>query len=301
VISVGNLTAGGSGKTPMVALLANHFLAQGKTPGILLRGYRAAAGAASDEAVLYQKLCPGARVEVGSDRAASARRAAAAGADVLLMDDGFQHLRLRRDLDIVLIDATSPWGGGNCIPGGLLREPVAALSGAGIVVVTRSDQVAPDALAALTARIRALAPAAGLFTARHAPSRLCDAGTGEVIPLERLRGQRVVLLSGIARPEAFAKTLVSLGAEVVAAFTGNDHQPFSPELLRAAFARAGAERASVVTTEKDAARGIPTSGAAPRWVLGVEQEVEGKEEFLETVQSAVNLRLRGYTSPAPSV
>ncbi len=297
VLSVGNVTAGGSGKTPLVAFLANHFLRRGKTPGILLRGYRAADNAEADEAALYKTLCPGALVEVGSDRVASAARAAKAGADVLLMDDGFQHLRLRRALDIVLIDAASPWGGGNCLPGGLLREPLSALARAQAVVLTRSDQIAPAARAAVAARIGEIAPAAALFTARHKPVRLRDMRTGESIPLERLYRQTVVLLSGIARPEAFARTLASLGAEVAGSFVGNDHRVFPETLVAQACAAAKAQDAVLVTTEKDGARGIPPADpAVPLWVLGVEQEVEEEARLLEMADSAA-----GYPSPSPSV
>lgn len=288
VISVGNITAGGSGKTPMTAFLANHFLSAGKKPAILLRGYRAAEGAASDEAVLYADICPGALVEVGGDRVASAARAVAAGAEVLLMDDGFQHLRLRRGLDIVLIDATAPWGGGNCLPGGLLREPLSALARVRAVVITRADQVAAEELAALRACVEARAPVAAVFTACHRPVRLREVGGGGGASLspERLRGREVVVLSGIARPEAFAKTLSSLGAVVVASFTENDHRAFSEETVRGAFGRG----APVVTTEKDWARGIvvPASGA-PLWVLGVALEVEGGERLLEVADENVSL------------
>ncbi len=293
VISVGNLTAGGTGKTPLVVLLADHFLARGKRPAILLRGYRAGSdGAGSDEAALYRRLCPEALLRVGPNRADSARDAAAAGADILLMDDGFQHRRLRRDLDIVLIDALSPWGGGNTIPGGLLREPPAALAAAHVLVITRSDQVAASALAALASRLGTIAPGAALFTARHEPARLRSAGGGE-LPLETLQGKEVVLLSGIARPEAFAKTLRALGAGIGASFTENDHRHFSNSFVEKALACAQARGALLVTTEKDEGKlpALSPDTAARVWILGVRQAIDDADRFFGLVDGAAGGRL----------
>lgn len=302
VVSIGNLTAGGSGKTPFTALLANHLAAAGKKPAILLRGYRQSDGGQSDEAILYGSLCPGVPVEVGSDRAAGAARAVAAGAGVLLMDDGFQHLRLRRDLDIVLIDATSPWGGGNTIPGGLLREPPVALALAQIVVVTRSDQVEPAVLRRILDRISLLAPQSRVFTARHRPVRLRDLRQTS-LPLEELRGRKVVTLSGIARPEAFEKTVAGLGADSVDSFRGRDHQHFTREFLLRAVDRAKALSAILVTTEKDEAKNIIGIMADNKevdnnnvreaiLVLGIDQDVDGKEELLAMVDTATGLGTR---------
>ncbi|MFW6062423.1 MAG: tetraacyldisaccharide 4'-kinase, partial [Planctomycetota bacterium] len=165
VICVGNLTAGGTGKTPMVAWVIRELDAAGKTPAVLSRGYKAVDGQ-SDEAELLKAVC---RVPVvmDPDRVAGARRAIEGGADVLVMDDGFQHRRLRRDLDIVLIDATNPFGFDHVLPRGLLREPPSALRYAGAVVVTRSDMISAEQLDALLERLAALAPGATLHTAVH--------------------------------------------------------------------------------------------------------------------------------------
>ena len=295
VVSVGNITAGGSGKTPLVALLANHCIAKGKVPAILLRGYRSENGGGSDEEKLYQKLCPRALVQVGSNRSASARMVEAAGANVILMDDGFQHRKLNRNLDIVLIDATSPWGGGNTIPGGLLREPLSALACARVIVITRSDQIPSASLAAIVNTIEKIAPDAALFTARHKPVRLRTAD-GASIPLETLRGKQVVLLSGIARPEAFAKTLASLGAKIADSFIGNDHRHFSKDFIDRALLRSQQLGAVLVTTEKDEAKNLIPLMAdnnsvdnnrrgkqTQLWILGVEQDVDNVETLFRIV------------------
>ena len=290
VISVGNLTAGGSGKTPFTVLLAEVLSGLGVRPGILLRGYRSSTEGLSDEAALYACLCPDALVETGSDRRASARRAVAAGAQALIMDDGMQHLRLRRDLDIVLVDATSPWGGGNTLPGGLLREPKSAMRHAGVVVVTRANQAPAETVAAIIREIRARARAALVLTACHRPARLYRLDNTE-IPLSALRGRKAVALSGIARPEAFEKTLGELGADVVASFAGSDHEHYDKEFVGQAIAAAEKHGAVVVTTEKDRAKQIFSDYADNNnvkeipdiWTLGIRQAVDGEEKLRAAV------------------
>lgn len=283
VISVGNLTAGGSGKTPFVVMLARMLSARGIRPGILLRGYRRSGEGQSDEEALYRLACPDAVVVANPDRVEGAALAAGAGAEALLLDDGFQHLRLKRDLDIVLVDASSPWGGGMPFPAGLLREPRSALAKANLVVVTRSDQRPSEFIGRLRDEIRALAPAAPILAARHRPSgaRRLD---GTAPPPEALAGKKVVALSGIARPEAFHLTLAGLGAEVVATFAQNDHRHFDLPYLRDVLAEARKADAIVVTTEKDGVKtifsqlsdniGVDNSNV---WILEVRQEVDDPE------------------------
>lgn len=292
VISIGNLTAGGSGKTPLALFVANELLRKGRTPAILMRGYRAEAGH-SDEADLYAKRAPGAILAINPDRRAGAAGAIAGGADVLLLDDGLQHLKLQRDIDIVLVDATAPWGGGNTLPGGLLREPRSALDAAGAVVVTRSDQIPPPSLDALVREIRSLVPGTPVFTARHRPARLARLDDSP-LPLDSLKGKNAVALSGIARPEAFRKTLACLGASVVGAVEGRDHDAFTQDVVLSAVRMAKERNAVVVVTEKDRARRIfadPHIRKADKestdndmygsiWTLGIEQDIDGKDAFI---------------------
>ncbi len=287
VISIGNITAGGSGKTPFVILLARHLIKNGLRPGILLRGYRESLDGLSDEAILYTRACPEAIVKTGADRCASAKTAVEEGANILLLDDGFQHLRLHRDVDIVLVDATSPWGGGNTIPGGLLREPLGALQHADVVLVTRSDQ-APASVPAIRKTIANLT-SAPVFTSRHAPVRL-ESLDREEIPLAKLAGRPVVALAGIARPEAFCRTLESLGAKITATVAGKDHDHFTPDIVQKALILAKKAGGIVVTTEKDRAKRIFGELAEAKtdnynvWTLGVEQEVDGLNELLSHLQ-----------------
>jgi tetraacyldisaccharide 4'-kinase len=301
VISIGNLTAGGSGKTPTTAWLARELDDLGWKAAILMRGYRQEDGL-SDEAVLYQTLAPNALVEVNPDRRAGAKAAAARGANVILLDDGMQHLKLQRDMDIVLIDATSPWGGGNTIPGGLLREPKATVALAHAIVLTRSDHLPPPRLASLRAEVVGLAPGTPIFTARHRPARLVRLD-GTPLPVDALRGKNVIALSGIARPEAFRATLEQLGAIVAGSVAGRDHAAFDREFVNAALARAAAAGAVVVMTEKDRCRRIFSAlaeetadnsiaaGADPvhgsLLTLGVELDVDDKDRLLALVRETL--------------
>ena len=146
VICVGNITAGGSGKTPVVIALCEALIRQGRRPGILTRGYKGT-GDDSDEVRLFHTALPEVPVIVDADRVRGGRRALVNhDIDVLVMDDGFQHRRLVRDCDVVLIDATNPWGYGHLLPSGLLREPISALKRASAILMTRCDQVAPGQL-----------------------------------------------------------------------------------------------------------------------------------------------------------
>lgn len=302
-VSIGNITAGGSGKTPTVALLANRLHRLGHRPGILMRGYAKTPEGESDEAVLYTTLAPEAILAVNPDRRAGALAAKSAGASILLMDDGFQHRRLKRDLDIVLIDATSPWGGGNTLPGGLLREPVAVLKAADAVLITRSDQVDAQRLAAIASRINRLAPHAFLSTARHSAARFHDVRKTPQC-LDSLRGRNVVVLSGIARPEAFVKTLRQLGAVPQSVFAKPDHHPLDRAFVLRAVRAAEEHDALAVTTEKDFAKPVfhhfqdetadKNNSVPPRdalseqelsrlRVLGVDQTIQNLDGLLDRI------------------
>ncbi|MDR3211409.1 MAG: tetraacyldisaccharide 4'-kinase [Planctomycetota bacterium] len=303
VISVGNLTVGGSGKTPLTAWLAKEFHQQGLRVGILLRGYRSLDGW-SDEAEFYRQRLPGhPLVEVGADRLSGSLRAAAAGADILIMDDGFQHLRLGRDLDIVLVDALSPWGGGVALPGGLLREPRSSLAQADLVVLTRSDQCLPSSLPYIQEEIHRLAPAAELFLARHRPSCLYRLN-GQPQPMEQLKGRQVIPLCGIARPESFRQTLISLGALPLDLMATGDHRDFPPRLVKAAVKRAQSQKIPLVITEKDVMRrntrqlvdNINKIENCEVLVLGVELEITPEDAFRKKLDQVIQ-KANGGSDP----
>jgi tetraacyldisaccharide 4'-kinase len=296
VISVGNLTVGGTGKSPLVALVARRLAELGHRPLVVSRGYRRTGDGPGDEAAdMRRHLPPSAAHVESSDRVAAIRQSLAREArDVAVLDDGFQHLRLRRDLDIVAIDATRPFGYGHCLPRGLLREPLAALRRAGLVVLTRSDQVGAEELAAIESRVRCYVRRDVLIVrAVHAPRQLTGLD-GKVEPPTALRGAKVLALSGIANPAAFARTLESLGATLVARREFADHHAYTAadvrEVARAA-AEAGAER--IVTTSKDFVK-LAAGDARTAWpdgarvvALEIEMELTGGATLLDGIMRLV--------------
>ena len=254
VVSVGNITLGGTGKTPLVAWVARRLLECGRKPAIISRGYGVRAGHRSDESAELGILLPGVPHVADRDRVAAARAAAAAGASIVVLDDGFQHRRLARDLDIVAVDATDPFGCGHIFPRGLLREPLAGLRRAHAVVLTRADAVDAVRRGAIMATLADICRDRGprvWAQATHAPRRLRTWAGGH-LPLDTLRGRRVVAFCGIGNPVAFRLTLERLGADLVAFETYPDHHAYSAGDATTLSASAEAARAEiVVTTLKD--------------------------------------------------
>jgi len=287
VLGVGNLTAGGTGKTPAAACLARGLLARGRRPAIVLRGYGARTrGGLNDEGRELARALPEVPVLASPDRHAGAREAAGRGCDVVILDDGFQHWRLARELDLVLVDAKDPFGGGRLLPWGYLREKPEALARAGAVLITRSDSAPPEALAALRAELTRLAPKACLGLARHAPTQLrrlfADA---PLEPARNLARKRVLAACALAQPATFYETLVGLNAEVMVGWTYPDHYGYTKADLDEWLTQAGrVSAAGVVVTEKDAAKletlPPPPPDAAPVWALQVEFQVTAGEAEL---------------------
>ncbi|MFM2092517.1 MAG: hypothetical protein RLZZ127_3006 [Planctomycetota bacterium] len=245
VISVGNLVAGGAGKTPTAVALAARLRARGRRPMIVSRGYRAGSDGRNEEAALSGDL----PTVCDPDRVRGAAAAVAAGADALILDDGFQHRRLHRDVDIVVVDCTRPWGAtmgdGWMLPLGYRREAMAALARAHAVVLTRADLAGPEAEAAVRARL--------------APFRL-------PVARERIAGWRwhpapppgpVLLVSGIGNPDGFTRAAVAAGTAAVEHWTYPDHHHYTAADAAGIAARAAALGATVATTGKDAVKLAP--------------------------------------------
>ena len=254
VISVGNITVGGTGKTPFVIELVKRLDRLGCSPVVVARGYGAAPDEPNDEELLIRRNCPGAAYVADSDRCQAAERAAnRMGADVIVLDDGFQHRRLARDLDIVLIDATCPFGYEHVLPRGLLREPLIGLRRAHLVVITRCDQASMADVSRIDSRLRELAPDAAVIRCRHRVTAVeCLDGS----PIEDpVAGKRAVLFAAVGRPGAFATTVSSLGVDVVAARWWPDHHCYRVRDIKSLLDdRSFTPHDLVLTTEKDAVK-----------------------------------------------
>lgn len=278
VVSVGNLTVGGTGKTPMVIWLAEHFLREGKRVAILSRGYRGTGGTSDEIEVLKRHLDGRVAFGVGKNRCESGKRLEANGIEVFLLDDGFQHLQLARDIDIVLVDATQPLEGERLLPSGSLREPIAALNRADIVVVTRAS-----AHASVEARD---SHTYSIFYAR--PRLLGFRRLGNGAPEQSL-GETgpgpFFAFCGIGNPEAFFNDLKRWHVDLAGTRAFRDHHRYTESDVRSleeAAAKAGAS--GLLTTEKDAwnLRGLHF----PRhsvYVCVITLEPDSEREFIAAI------------------
>lgn len=228
VVSVGNLTLGGTGKTPCVEYVARYYRDHDIRVAILSRGYGSDRGR-NDEAMVLEENLPDVPHYQNADRIAAAELAIEESeSELLVLDDGFQHRRLHRDLDIVLIDATSPPHHDRLFPRGTLREPVTGLRRAGAILLTRCDQVSPASLDQTRDWLTRHFPDTAVASSEHRPVELFRAGEPvEVRTPDHLRRQAVAGFCGIGNPTAFRRTLESLGATVVAFRCFPDHHPYS--------------------------------------------------------------------------
>ena len=282
--SVGNLTVGGTGKTPVAAWLADQLVQRGARPAIVLRDYR------GDEGLVHAALNPGVPVVTGADRVAAVARAASLGADVAVLDDAFQHRRARRDLDLVLLSADA-WGGSHhLLPAGPWREPLAALRRASLLMVTRKA-ASPDVVDEMLVATRARAPRVGLLSARLAPAALVDAHSAAAHPLSSAASARLLAVAGVADPGAFGRQLEELGAEVDLRVFGDHHRFSASEAERLARA---AERADfVVCTLKDAVKLAPVwpRGGPSLWYLSQQVILErGRPELDRAIAGLLKVR-----------
>ncbi|MEO1983411.1 MAG: tetraacyldisaccharide 4'-kinase [Fuerstiella sp.] len=234
VIAIGNLTTGGTGKTPIVATVVKALQEQGLRPGIVSRGYRADNTGENDEKRVLELLCPNVPHEQNPNRVtASEKLIASEGVDVIVLDDAFQHRRIARDLNIVLIDATNPFGYGYLLPRGLLREPVSSLNRADMVLITRSANVTEDALQEIEATVRRHNAKLVDHTYRVSfrPSGLI-AGSGEdARTTDVVANQPVTVMTAIGNPEAFVATCRQIEANIAATRFFPDHHHYTQDDL----------------------------------------------------------------------
>jgi 3-deoxy-D-manno-octulosonic-acid transferase len=304
VVSIGGITLGGTGKTPFVAWLADRLRERGLTPAVLTRGYRrrsaepfiilpagadASADLTGDEPQLYLRR-GAAHLAIGSDRYEAGRLLLdSLDAGVFILDDGFQHWRLSRDLDVVLIDALDPFGGGDVFPRGRLREPLDALARAGAFVISRCEPgVRTDAIEAHIRRYNRTAP---IFRSRVVPGRWYNVRTGRISTSSPVH--TVAAFCGLANPRAFWRTLDSLGLDIRFRWSFGDHHHYRIAQLRRLARRArhaGAQ--AVVTTEKDVANLCPNAFALfsplPVYALEIDIELDDPDGFLDLLTSILS-------------
>jgi tetraacyldisaccharide 4'-kinase len=252
VISIGNITVGGTGKTPIVIETVRRLQALGRRPAILTRGYAAAAGETSDEVMEYARALPDTPVVVNPDRVAGAQTARIEHqADCLVLDDGFQHRRLLRDLDVVVIDALDPWGRGWVLPAGRLREPLRSLRRAQLFVIARANQVEDSKVAEIEHVLSKRAPDAPILHATLEPEAV-------VFPDERIEETAVLAyhnvlpVCGIGNPKTFLTCIAQLAGSVCGERIFSDHQRYAPRHVHEIIDYVGRRGADlVVTTRKD--------------------------------------------------
>ncbi|MBL8762240.1 MAG: tetraacyldisaccharide 4'-kinase [Phycisphaerae bacterium] len=296
VISIGNLSVGGTGKTPMVVHVLGVLRDAGKRPCVAMRGYRAGPDG-SDEAALYRRVRAGVPIVARPDRVEGLIElfATSEGEDIdtIVLDDGFQHRRLARQLDIVLLDATRSVFLDRLLPSGWLREPVSSLARAHAVVVTHAERVPARVVDEMLRRVREVSPRALLATARHEwlDLRVHHGHDVQVRPVEWLRARRVVAACAIGNPEAFiAQARDAAGKELVETIAFRDHDPFNARSI-ARIAKAAAKCDAIVVTEKDWSKLAkvppetwPCAVAVPR--LGMQFERGGGELTAAIVEAA---------------
>jgi tetraacyldisaccharide 4'-kinase len=267
VVSIGNITLGGSGKTPLAEYVAGFLSREGHRVAILLRGYmtpKRAAGMGSKDYYIYgdeasmlkANLKNRVLVVSGKDRVRLVRQLEKeAACDTILLDDGFQHRALSRDLDIVAIDATNPFGMRSVLPLGHLREGLSSLRRAGLFCLTRCDEASVDEVKKVESLLKNINPSAGMVRSIHAGEYFLDLKTGGLLPADFFKGAHVALLCGIANPLSFHRSVEKLGAVVKVSNAFRDHYDYSPEdIFRIQEECLRLHIKKVITTQKDAVR-----------------------------------------------
>ena len=286
VVSVGNITVGGTGKTPFSMYLADYFVSKGLKPAILTRGY------GKDESIMMKDELPGVPVIVGQDRVKSSLKAKNIGLDLVILDDGFQHRRLARGLNILLIDAITFPGNGILLPGGVLREPVAAVKRADIFILTKIDAAGKERKKTVEKLLGEYSPDTPVISVRHNPVFLSDV-TGSAYSLDDMVNKNILLVSAIADPDYFKFLIDKNKGVVVSENLYSDHHPYSQldiNVINVNCIKHSVDM--IITTKKDYVkmRELDISVIEEKlFILNIAIEIEeGKEKLLAGLNSFIN-------------
>jgi tetraacyldisaccharide 4'-kinase len=304
VISVGNITLGGSGKTPMVELVALALRELGASPAVVSRGYarqsrgvavvadrdgvKLDARRAGDEPLLLAERLPGIAVVVGENRFEAGRTALErCGATAVVLDDGFQNRTVNKNLEILVLNGHAPWGNGRLFPRGALREPMSALARADLVVITNATDMGARAA---SARVRSHNERAPVIRASYVVTEAREMRSGSRVEAKALTGRRLLAFCGLASPRSFADTLAGLGIQIAAIMEFPDHHWYTAaDLAGLAQHAKGIAAEGLVTTEKDwmRLRGLEPP-PSPLWVLPVRLAVEaGHDDWFRALERAL--------------
>ncbi len=294
VISVGNITLGGTGKTPLVIYLVRRLKERGHKVAVITRGYMIKNTAAADEPLMLQENLQDVPVIVGADRVAGIKRAIAEYAiDTVIIDDGFQQWRIKKDLDIVTVDSLNPFGNKQMIPRGILRQPLSSLKAAEIFVLTKTDM--DPQLDSLDIFLNRINPGAVISQSVHNPVGFYELGRKDArLNLNALKEKTVVLFSGIADPASFAASVKKLGIKIGAAFEFSDHHVYTLQDMDNII-KVSKEKGidTVLTTEKDAVKLRYLQFAnynLPIYVLCIELQITKNEKgFLERLSGVYGI------------
>jgi len=298
VISVGSITWGGVGKTPLVEWIAQYLKEEGSYPAILTRGYMAKpnqeADQDSDEAKMLKNRLINIPVLSGAKRYENAVNFLKENdVDVFILDDGFQHQQLKRDLDIVVIDSNNPFGNRQLIPGGILRERLTSLKRADVIVLTKTD-LNTEGLSQLEDEIERVAPNKLFVESQHIPSALVNLCSGNIVDFEHLKGKKVCAFCGIGDPPSFVAILQKIDIEVIKNFTFMDHHIYTKQDLDRVFDYCRDHKIdTILTTEKDAVKLDDLTQyfieGVHIYYLAIEITIhQGKEELLERITSVLH-------------
>lgn len=290
VISVGNITLGGAGKTPMVEWIARWFRRRDVRVAILSRGYGAEEGACNDEALELEQKLPDVPHVQNPDRVAAALLAVEEfETQLILLDDGFQHRRIHRNLDIVLVDALEPFGFDHVFPRGLLREPMRNFGRADLVALTRADMVPAEERGCIRRRIERHRADVPWIESTHAPRSLL-ASDGSEQPLDRIAGKPVAAFCGIGNPAGFRHTLAALDCQVAAWREFPDHHNYSGDDVQSLsqWAQQAGDVGAVVCTQKDLVKiGEKSLGERPLFALAISMDIVSGQDVLEAALEEV--------------